>query len=158
MLAASPEIGSLVERLGHACRHRSSCPADLAEIGILTIAAKRHSQYEWYAHERLGRKAGLAETTMADVKRLVDADVLRDATPKQRAMYAYVRELDDGSKWRVATSTHDTAIRALGGEQPLVDFVFTIGFYSQIAFILHAFEVPLPAGTPAPFPDDASPL
>lgn len=152
MLAASPEIGSLVERLGHACRHRSSCPADLAEIGILAIAAKRQSQYEWYAHERLARKAGLAETTMADVKRLVDADVLRDATPNQRAMYAYVRELDSANL-RVAPRTHDAAIRALGGEQPLVDFVFTIGFYSQIAFVLQAFEVPLPAGTPAPFPE-----
>lgn len=153
MVAASPKIGASAERLGHACRHDNSCPKDVYEVGILAIAAKRRSQFEWYAHEKLALSVGVRETTIADIK--ARKDELRDATNAQQALYTYAVELEDLS--RVSEKTHRAALDALGGStQPLVDFVFTIGFYSQIAFVLNAFQVQLPKGVPTPFPEEST--
>ena len=69
MVCASPAIGTLVERMGSACRHASSCPQDLAEIGILVVGKHWQSQFEWYAHERLARASGVSSALIECVKR-----------------------------------------------------------------------------------------
>ena len=150
-MVASPAIGSVVEQLGRACRRESTCPPDVSEVGVLAVAAKRRAQFAWFAHEKLALKHGVKPTTVADVKSLAAA--LRDATPAQQALYTYIRELDD--RHRVSPAAHAAALEAFkGDERPLLDFVFTMGFYAQISLVLDAFEVPLPPGLPLPFPED----
>lgn len=147
-VAASPAIGSLVEQLASALRHESACPSDLIEVGILTIAARRKSEFEWYAHEKLARDAGVDEDTLARVRSL-DAD-LPEATDAQRAVYKYAKELDEDNN-KVSEATHREALKAVGGnDEALVDLVMTLGFYCQIAFVLKAFEI-TPKNTPPVF-------
>lgn len=146
-VAASPGIGSLVERLASALRHESACSADLVELGILTIAARRRSEFEWFAHEKLAREAGVDEKTLSRVRRL-DSD-LPEATEQQRAVYKYTLELD--TETRVSEATHLKALDAVGSDQALVDLVMTLGFYCKIALVLRAFDVPLPPGVSTMF-------
>ena len=40
------------------------------------------------------------------------------------------------------------------GERGLVDLVGTIGYYGLVSATLNVFEVPLPPGEDAPFPED----
>eukprot|EP00490_Sorites_sp_Unknown_P010981 CAMPEP_0114691148 /NCGR_PEP_ID=MMETSP0191-20121206/66505_1 /TAXON_ID=126664 /ORGANISM="Sorites sp." /LENGTH=76 /DNA_ID=CAMNT_0001981975 /DNA_START=6 /DNA_END=236 /DNA_ORIENTATION=+ len=70
-------------------------------------------------------------------------------TPQQRAVYKYALELHETK--RVSDKTHSEALTAVGGEQALVDLVFTMGFYHQISMTLNAFNVPLPEGVTPPF-------
>eukprot|EP00939_MAST-03C_sp_MAST-3C-sp1_P004738 g4738.t1 len=148
-MVISPTIGSLVERMGNFCRHRNNCAADLYEIGILVVGAQWRSQFEWFAHEKLAKNAGVSEESIRGIKANLPAAEISGMTEKQRAVYAYATELH--REKRVSEDTHRSALEAVGSEAALVDFVFTLGFYHQISMTLNAFEVPLPPGETPPF-------
>lgn len=148
--SASPAIGDLLDRMGRACRHDTAAAADLYEVAILVVAARRTSKFEWYAHEKLAVKAGVDRAAIAAIRKLSDPASAPALTEEQRAVYAYAKELDETS--RVADATHAAALRAVGSPTALVDLVATIGFYQQVALLLNAFEAPLPPGAPDPFP------
>mmetsp|Transcript_84384 Transcript_84384/g.131790 ORF Transcript_84384/g.131790 Transcript_84384/m.131790 type:complete len:256 (-) Transcript_84384:38-805(-) len=151
MVGASPAIGSLIERMGSACRNNNACPADLFEIGILIVGERWLSQFEWYAHERLALKAGVAPAVISAIKNkvLVEKELPKEMTSEQRAVYFYSQELH--TRKRVSNELHRSALAAVGSERALIDFVATMGFYHQISMLLNAFEVPLPHGADAPF-------
>lgn len=150
MCSASPEIGHLVERMGSMCRHKNACAPDLYEVAILVVGARRTSQFEWYAHEKLALTCGIEPEAIQSIKKLVDPTEAVGLTDAQRAVYAYALELDTTS--RVNDDTHAAALEAVGSQQALVDLVCTIGFYQQVALLLNAFDVKLPPGVPKPFP------
>src|SRR4051794_41402599 len=52
----SPELAEPAHRLGEAVRFRSTLPKPLTELAILLTARKWTAQFEWYAHERIGRE------------------------------------------------------------------------------------------------------
>ena len=58
---ASPHLGKHLERLASAVRHQNSLEPRLYEVAILVVRVHWRAQFEWYAHERLARKAGIAE-------------------------------------------------------------------------------------------------
>ena len=150
MVTASPAIGKAAEALANACRQANSVPPVLYECGILCIAASRRCNFEFYAHELIARQKGVADETIAAIKMLVDPKDL-PGSEAQRAIYKYALELD--RTHRVSDETHAAALKALDNDETqLADFVFTIGLYSQVAFVLNAYQVPLPPGKPHPFP------
>eukprot|EP01062_Namystynia_karyoxenos_P011850 TRINITY_DN14260_c0_g1_i1.p2 TRINITY_DN14260_c0_g1~~TRINITY_DN14260_c0_g1_i1.p2 ORF type:complete len:252 (+),score=84.23 TRINITY_DN14260_c0_g1_i1:77-757(+) len=151
---ASPVIGSLMERMGHHCRHSSACAPDLYEVGILAVGAEWRSQFEWYAHERLARKAGVSDEAIESIRTGVPPDAAKGMTPQQRAVYAYTLEL--GRNKRVSDAAHAAALAAVGSERALVDLVFTVGFYHQVCAVLNAFNVPLPPGAELPLAEPSA--
>ncbi|OLQ00871.1 hypothetical protein AK812_SmicGene16430 [Symbiodinium microadriaticum] len=153
-MVSSPLIGGLAERMGSFCRHHNKCPADLYEIGILVVGAQWLSQFEWFAHEKLALKAGLLPEAIASIKAGADPGSAAGMTTPQRAVYAYAVELH--ATKRVSDQTHAEALAAVGGEQALIDLVFTMGFYHQISMTLNAFRVPLPEGVTPPFKEPAA--
>jgi len=60
----SPVIGEAAQRLGEAVRFESSIPPKLRELAILTVAAKWKAQYEWWAHESIGRQQGMCSVSL----------------------------------------------------------------------------------------------
>src|ERR1700738_1051703 len=58
-LLRSPGIADPAQSLGEALRFRSSLPAALRELAILLTARRWTAQFEWYAHEKFAREAGL---------------------------------------------------------------------------------------------------
>ncbi|CAE7384517.1 unnamed protein product [Symbiodinium natans] len=129
-MVSSPLIGGLAERMGSFCRHHNKCPADLYEVGILVVGAEWLSQFEWFAHEKLALKAGVLPEAIDSIKSQAEPGSARGMTPEQLAVYTYARELH--STKRVSDDTHQKALAAVGGEQALIDLVFTMGFYHQM--------------------------
>src|SRR5438093_11494467 len=62
-----PSLGVPLQELGSAIRYRTGLSARVREIAILCVAAATDSAFERYAHERVGRAAGLSEAELADL-------------------------------------------------------------------------------------------
>ena len=149
-MVASPTIGSLAERMGNFCRHRNACASDLYEIGILVVGARWRSQFEWFAHEKLAKNAGVSEEAIRGIKESSTPEEMNGImSENQKAVYKYATELHDTK--RVSDTRHRDALKAVGSEQALIDLVFTMGFYHQISMTLNAFDIPLPPGEKLPF-------
>ena len=63
---ASPALGQHLERLATAVRTENSLEARLYEVAILVVGVHWQAQFEWYAHEKIARKAGVAEARQHD--------------------------------------------------------------------------------------------
>src|SRR5579863_3918244 len=55
----APRFADLMQRVGAHLRFETSVPARLNELAILITARAWDAQFEWWAHERLAREAGL---------------------------------------------------------------------------------------------------
>ena len=141
-MLASPGVGMALQRLGSAIRFETALSDRCREIAILTLAAVRDSAFEWYAHEPIGRQAGLTQDEL-DALRVGDRPVTlstsESVTLETVAALLDHRDLDD--------EQFERARQALGVEQ-LVELVTLTGYYDLLALALRAFRVPLP--------DDAS--
>jgi Carboxymuconolactone decarboxylase family len=65
----SPEFADLAQNLGRYCRFDSSVPKRLLEIAILVTAALWRAKFEWWAHSRMARDAGVREAVIEAIRR-----------------------------------------------------------------------------------------
>ena len=71
-LLLSPVVGDAVQSVGAAIRFGCGLSSVVREIAILSVAAHRRSPFEWWAHEPIGRRAGLDDAQIAALKRRRD--------------------------------------------------------------------------------------
>jgi 4-carboxymuconolactone decarboxylase len=69
LMVAVPGVGGPLQALGAAIRFETSLTAREREIAILVAAAATRSEFEQYAHERIGRAAGLDDDEIAGLRR-----------------------------------------------------------------------------------------
>jgi len=136
----SPVIGEAAQRLGEAVRFKSSIPAKLREIAILTVAANLKAQYEWWAHERIGRQQGINECVIRSIKA---GEQPHFESPAEASVFAFCQEMLD--KGCVSDLTYTESVELLG-ESGVVELVILVGYYLLVAMILNVFEVPIPDG------------
>lgn len=139
-LLVSPEIGTAVQELGTAIRYRGALSDRAREIAILEVAALHRSEFEWYAHERLGRRAGLTGAEIAALRDGVAAPSFdRVESLVRTVVRALVRErdLDDASY-------HDAS--DVLGNALLMELVALVGYYELLALNLRVWRTPLPDG------------
>ena len=155
---ASPALGQHLERLGDAVRHENSLEARLYEIAILVVSVHWKAQFEWFAHEKLARKAGVAEAAFPLIKAGVTAKDLVDVLQADEvAVYKLSLELMETK--RVSAETFAETKEALGGDdQKMADLCMTMGCYSAVSKLLNMFEIALPEGEPLPFPEPSTSL
>ena len=142
----SPELAARAQALGEHCRFGSSLPRDLSEFAIILTGKHWRSQFEFWAHARLAREAGLPEDLIEAV-RAGQLPVCRNAA--QQAIHDLVTEYFATN--RVAADTYARALAELG-ERGLVDLVGIVGYYGLVSMTLNVFEVGLPAGQVEPLP------
>lgn len=136
----SPALGSAAEKLGAAARFHTSIPNNLLELAICITAREWTAQFEWWAHARLARAAGVDDAVI---------DALRErrtpefSNPEEEAVYTFCRELLDTR--RVSQATYRRAEEVLGAPG-LVELVILTGYYGMVSMTLNVFEVPLPPG------------
>jgi 4-carboxymuconolactone decarboxylase len=144
-MLVSPDVGSALQELGAAIRYKSGLTARAREIAILELSVLRRSSFEWYAHERVGKLAGLTE---AEIAALHDGA----AAPTLDAGETLVRELV-----RVLARERDLdeALFAQAqerlGDRILMDVIALVGYYDLLALSLRVWRTPLPAGAEPPF-------
>jgi len=142
----NPAIGEAAQRLGEVLRFEGALPAPLRELAILMVAAKWKAHYEWWAHEKIGRKHGLDEGVIQSLKAGEPPDF---DDPAQALVFAFSRELLETG--HVSGRLYAKAVDLLE-EAGVVELVFLLGYYATIAMILNVFEISVPDGEQTPFP------
>lgn len=142
----APRLGDQCQALGAAVRFKTELPATLRELAILVVAARWRARYEWWAHEKIARDAGLADTIIDALKARDEPEFGDD--DKARALYAFCCDLLDNH--HPSDTTYKAAIDAVG-TQGVVEAVATMGYYTMVSMTLNAFDVPIPSGEPEPF-------
>ena len=140
----SPLLADRAQKLGEYCRFNSSLPKDLSELAIILAGKHWKSQYEFWAHARLAREAGLSAEVIEAVR-------LGDAPPftkdSERVVYDFVTEYFATN--RVSDTTYGRA-KAAVGEAGVVDLIGVVGYYGIVSMTLNVFEVALPDGEEPP--------
>jgi AhpD family alkylhydroperoxidase len=139
-MLVSPGLGAALQELGAAIRYHSSLSARVREIAILEVSRIRACEFEWYAHVRVGRNAGLTEDELAallgdapaptfDRTEMLARAVAREATIKRTLSDALFGEARDAL-----------------GEQGLMDLITLVGYYDHLALLMSIYRTPLPDG------------
>ena len=119
----------------------------LAELAILAAARALNSQYEWSAHEPLGRNAGLEDEIIEMLRwdtPLADAGELPGLDEPERTLVRVVRELIREPK--LSEEAFEAAQRIFGN-QGLMDIAGLVGHYTLVNYTLKAFDVQRPPGS-----------
>ena len=140
----SPELGMRLQAVGEFVRFKTSIPQRLNELAILVTAREWTSQYEWHAHHALAMKAGLDAKIAEDI-----AAGKRPANMKEdeAAVYDFCIELHRSKK---VGDANFQRVKALFGEQGVIDLIGVSGYYTAVSMTLNVAEVPVPEGKPLP--------
>jgi 4-carboxymuconolactone decarboxylase len=136
----TPAIADAANRLGTTLRHDSNLDRRLFELMVLIIARHWGAQYEWFVHESAARKEGLPDAVIEAV-RAGRTPAFTD--PNEQLVYDVVSELLATKK--LSDPTYARALAAFGLEL-LIEFISAAGFYTMVAMMLTAFDVPTPDG------------
>ncbi len=141
-----PAVGMGLTRAGEAIRFSNTLPTHLLEIAICTVGAHWKAEFEWWAHSRMAREAGVSDEVLDAIRVGDDPDFGDDE--RAAAVHRYARELLETG--RPSPEVDATAAELLS-EAQLVDLVSAVGYYCYISFSLNAFEISLPAGVEPAF-------
>ena len=147
ILVRAPEVCRHLQRLGEYLRWGSSLPPALPELAICLTARHLRASYEWHAHAPLAVEAGVPAATIEAIRTGATPSF---TAPDQVLVHRIVTELIDTK--RLTEAAFADAV-ARFGEQGIVELGTIIGYYTAIGNALNAFQVPLPAGAPQPFPE-----
>ena len=146
-LLRAPELADHAQRLGAYCRYNTSLAPHLSELAILLTGRHWSAQYEFYAHARLARQAGLPDETIEAI-RTGRRPAFRDDL--EEVIYDLVTTYL--ARHRVPDDLYQRAVTLLG-ERGVVDVVGIVGYYGLVSMTLNVFEVGLPEGEPLPLPE-----
>jgi 4-carboxymuconolactone decarboxylase len=133
-----PRLGQALQSLGATVRFETTLPERAREIAILVVAAGWDSAFEWYAHEALGRRAGLTGEDLAAL-RAGRFEAFEDGFERVVAATADALvargDLDDAEYRR--------AVDALG-LPALFEVLTLVGYYAALALQMRVFRVAAP--------------
>lgn len=141
----SPELADHAQKLGAYARFGTGLPADVMELAILLTGAHWKAQFEFWAHARLGRQAGLPDDVIEAVRVGQKPALSRDDLA---VVYELVSEYFATN--RVSDTTYGRAVEVLG-EKGVVDVIGIVGYYGLVSMTLNTFEVEVPESQKRPF-------
>ena len=142
----SPRIGQRVSELGEAIRFDASIDRRLLELGILTVGAWWRSNFEFFVHASLAAKEGVPAAVIDALAR--NEEPRFDAADEELVHRFTTQLLRNG---RVDDETYRDTV-ALVGEQGAVELVVLCGYYTLVALLLNAFQLPVPEGEESTWP------
>lgn len=143
----SPELADRAQKLGEFLRFNTSLSKRLNEMAIIITARAWTAQYEWYAHARLAREAGLDDAIIKAIAERRRPDRMAE---DEAVVYDFCTELHRDH--RVSDATWKRAVAAFG-ETGAVELIGVSGYYVLVAMTLNVAEVQLPEGEPLPLSD-----
>ena len=146
LLLRSPELMSRTQKVGEYLRFNSSLPRRLNEFAILITARQWNAQLEWFVHQPLAVKAGLAPAVAAD---LAQGKRPTGMTDDEEIVYQFCKELHE------TKTVSDPIFKAavdMFGERGVIDLIGLTGYYTMLAMVLNVAKQPLPNGAPPPLP------
>jgi len=143
-LLHSPELADRVQQLGAYLRFEGALPRHLSELAILVTARHWSAQFEWWAHARLAREAGLVEPIIEAIRERRRPPEMQD---EEEAVYDFATEVY--RHHRVSDATYARIVDRFG-EAGAAELAGLLGYYALISITLNVFEVPVPSGETAP--------
>ena len=140
----SPELASRTQGVGEYLRYNSSLPLRLNEFAILITARQWNAQIEWFIHQPLALKAGLAREVADDLARGVRPAAMKD---DEAIIYQFLKELHE------TKNVGDATFKAMAdkfGERGVIDLIGLTGYYTMLAMVLNVAQQPLPGGAAPP--------
>ena len=131
VMLRSPEVMLRAKAMGDYLRYRNRLPKDVSEMVILQTARGWTQSYEWVAHSKFAREAGLDEaiiTAIADGRRPIALSEV------QAAAYDFTAELQVNK--RVSDPTYARAVAAFG-EPGVIDLIGVQGYYTMLAMMMN---------------------
>ena len=134
----NPELGTALQELGVALRHRGALSPRSREMAILVVAAHWQCEFELNAHSLIGAQVGLTR---------VELDALRAVAPirlhddEEAAVLTAARTLVRTTD--LSESDYDAAVSALGPAK-LFELSTLVGYYSLLALQMRIFGVSRP--------------
>ena len=142
VLLHAPELAGRVGALGQYLRFEGTLPDDVREAAVLAAARELDCAFEWSSHATMARASGVADETIAAIAQRRGLEGVPDG---QRVAIAFARE--SIRRHRVGDDVF-AAAQAAWGTQGVVELVTTIGYYTMLAMVLNAADVPPDPGTP----------
>ena len=133
-----PRLGFALQSLGAAVRYETGLTGRAREIAILVVSVDSDSAFEWYAHEAVGRHAGLTGEEL-EALRTGRYDALPDET--ERLIAATVHTLATGGDLDDEQYAHAADVL---GETTVFEVVTLVGYYLALALQLRVFRVGVP--------------
>lgn len=133
----APGIGAPLQELGAAVRFRTGLSARVREVAILQVAAATKCSFEWYAHVRIGRAAGLSEEEVSAIR----SGSFRSDDDTEQACYRVVADLLASDE---VTDEQFERAAAVLSDRTLVELVVLVGYYRTLAQALAMFDVGVP--------------
>jgi 4-carboxymuconolactone decarboxylase len=134
----SQPLGLALERFGYAIRYELGLSRRAQEIAILMVAEHRHSEFERFAHEQAGRKAGLSDD---DLEAIAAGGTPVLYSVEERAVYAVTRRVLDAQS--LTEPEYEEFAHALSVPR-LFELVTLIGYYLMLATQLAVFDIQPP--------------
>lgn len=143
-LLHNPALTQPVQALGEYLRFNTKFPPPLLELAILTVGRHWNCEYEWYAHEKIARKAGLAPAIIDALAAGRIPDAMSDA---EQLIHAFCAEsLASGSPSDAVYARAEAAF----GKPGVLDLLALCGYYTLLALVLNTARPAIPGdgGTP----------
>jgi 4-carboxymuconolactone decarboxylase len=133
----APGVGASLQELGAAIRYRTSLSARVREIAILMVATAVDSPFEWWAHERVGRAAGLTEEELRALAEgtFTSEEPVEQAAAELSALLLAGQALDDATY---------AAVEARLGAPAIIELTTLVGYYRTLAALMLVFDVGVP--------------
>lgn len=131
-----PDFAAAAEPMGSYVRWKSSLSPATRELAILVTGRLWRSTFEWQAHVKLARDAGLPDTIIEALRRRETPVFEND---EQAVVYDLAMALLVDRA--VTQALYDRALAEIG-EHGIVDVIATTGFYTMVSMTLNAFDVP----------------
>ena len=140
-------LAARVAHTGTYVRFNFDMSEALKETIIITTAREIRSQYEFSAHARLARQAGVSDDT---IKAIANGSAPAGLSGDEELLVRYVKELVQNHK---ITDQTFNAVKDKFGTQRTVEITGLVGHYLLVGQILLAFEVDLPDGVEPEIPE-----
>ncbi len=137
-LMHSPQVMSQARSMGDYLRHKSAIGNTLSELAILVTAREWTQDYEWYVHQPIALKAGIAPDVVGAI-----ADGRRPSamSEDETTVYDFSTELHRNK--RVSDATYARAEKRFG-KKGVVDLTGINAYYALLAMQLNVAQYALP--------------
>jgi 4-carboxymuconolactone decarboxylase len=142
---STPVLGKALHECGKILRYQTGFTARGREVAILELSALRRCGIEWYAHEPIGRRAGLTDEELTAIRTGAPAPTLDESETLIRQVTQSLlrsRDIDD--------ALYAAAAAALG-DKVLMEYVMLVCYFDMLATTMTVFRAELPAGKEPPF-------
>jgi 4-carboxymuconolactone decarboxylase len=135
-LLRSPELMDRLQKVGEYLRFQSSLEQRISEFIMLVVSREWTQQFEWFVHVPLGRKAGIAESTIAA---LAEGRRPPGMPEDEAAAYDFCEELQRTRG--VSETTYRRAV-AVFGENGVIDMIGVAGYFTTVSMVMNVAHSP----------------